>query len=394
MGCIYRLKNSPFWWLKYVGTDGHPQYESSRSTDHSVAKDILRDREGKLSQGVPVTAAIGKLRFKDAADDLTNDFTINGRKSLDELERRLRLHLLPFFGRLRMVEIDTAMIRRYVAKRQADTIIVQHERTVRRRSGVEQLPEIRKPVSNAEINRELQVLKRAFNLAVEAGRLLHCPHVPMLKEDNVRRGFLDSAQLGDVLGFLPAALQPVIRFTYITGWRLADEVLSLTWGRVDFAAGEVRLDRSKNGEGRVFPMNDDLRALLLAQRKVTDSLQRQRGSVIPFVFHRQGVPIKSLAKAWKTACKAAGHPGRIPHDLRRSSVRNMVRRGVPEGVAMRLVGHKTRSMLDRYNIIDSRDLHDAADLLSGVAGNLKVKPRVKQAAVVGIASRGTRRNTQ
>src|SRR4051794_16982866 len=133
MGCIYKLKNSPYWWLKYIGVDGKPQYESSRSTDHAVAKDILREREGKLAQGVPVTSSIGRLRFKDAAIDLLTDFRVNDRRSLDEVERRLRLHLMPYFGRLRMAEIDTPLVRAYVAKRQADSMVIQKARTVVRR---------------------------------------------------------------------------------------------------------------------------------------------------------------------------------------------------------------------------------------------------------------------
>ena len=200
MGCIYRLKNSPYWWIKYTGADGRPQYESSRTTDHAGAKDMLREREGKLAQGVPVTAAVGRLKFKDAAADLVTDFRVNGRKSLDEVERRLRLHLLPFFGRCRMAEIDTPMVRKYIAKRQADSIV-----TRKARQGT---PEARKAVSNAEVNRELQVLKRCFNLAVEEGRLLHTPHIPMLAEHNVRKGFLEPEQLQDVLAFLPPELRP------------------------------------------------------------------------------------------------------------------------------------------------------------------------------------------
>jgi integrase len=376
MGCIYRMKNSPYWWLKYQGVDGRPQYESSRTTDHSAAKDMLREREGRLAQGVPVTSAVGRLKFKDAARDLVNDFTVNRRKSLDEVERRLRLHLLPYFGRCRMVEIDTPMIRRYIAKRQTDRIVTQHARTItRRRAGrlvVEQVPELTKPVSPAEINRELQLLKRCFNLAVEEGRLLHTPHVPMLAEHNVRKGFLESDQLSDVLAFLPSELQPVVLFAYLTGWRVPSEVLPLEWARVDFAANEVRLDpgTTKNGDGRVFPMNADLRALLLAQRKLTDDLQRKRGAVIRFVFHRQGVPIRSLSKAWRSACTHAGVPGRLLHDLRRSAVRNMVRAGIAETVAMQLSGHKTRSVFDRYNITSKRDLHDAAVRLVGLVATV------------------------
>ena len=108
MGCIYRLKNSPFWWIKYTGANGRPDDKSSRRTDHATAKDMLNIREGKIAQGVPVTSAVGRLKFKDAADDLVNDFTINRRKSLDEVERRLRLHLRPSLARSHVRDRYTA----------------------------------------------------------------------------------------------------------------------------------------------------------------------------------------------------------------------------------------------------------------------------------------------
>lgn len=85
------------------------------------------------------------------------------------------------------------------------------------------------------------------------------------------------------------------------------------------------------------------------------------------VFHRGGRPIKSLTKAWQAACAAAGYPSLIPHDLRRSAVRNFVRQGIPERVAMQLTGHKTRSVFERYNIVSEGDLEAAAGRLNDAA---------------------------
>ena len=124
-------------------------------------------------------------------------------------------------------------------------------------------------------------------------------------------------------------------------------------------------------------MTDDLRALLRTRRDEHDRLKRS-DAICPLVFYRmvaegrggdkRPLPIRTFAKAWKSACLAAGCPGRIPHDLRRTAVRNMVRRGVPERVAMTLTGHKTRSVFERYNIVSEGDLRLAAEQLQGLTG--------------------------
>jgi len=146
----------------------------------------------------------------------------------------------------------------------------------------------------------------------------------------------------------------------------------------DLHAGEVRLDpgTTKNGEARVFPLTAALRRVMEAQRQVADEIAHTADPVVRYVFcYTHGAKVgrciteSGFNKAWRKACAAAGCQGRIPHDCRRTAVRNLVRAGVPERVAMQLTGHKTRAVFERYNIVSPGDLRDAVQRLDTVAAS-------------------------
>jgi integrase len=196
----------------------------------------------------------------------------------------------------------------------------------------------------------------------------------MLQESAPRAGFFEPAALKAVLAQLPADLRQPIRFAAETGWRFRSEVLKLEWRRVDLKSGEVRLDAgtTKSGAGRVIFMTAEMRTILEEQQRLQKKM-KAAGHIEPLVFVRwsgEGKPrsIRSYAGAWRAACRRAGQPGRLIHDLRRTAARRFVRSGLQPAVAQRLTGHATPSVFQRYNIISEADLRDAAKVLDKAAG--------------------------
>src|SRR5262245_1829370 len=227
MGMTYQ--RGAVWWVKYY-RNGRPIRESSGSSKESDAINLLKIREGDIAHGLPVNPKLNRIRFDEAAEDLKTEYAVNGRRSADELERRIRLHLLPYFSGRRLAMISTADVNAFILKRQKDVMIVGHEGDRQERK-----------YSNGEINRELTTLKRILNLARQNGKLMHVPYVPSLKERNVRTGFFEREQFGRILAHLPAAIRPAVQFGYITGWRIPSEVLRLQLRHVDFEARLVRM---------------------------------------------------------------------------------------------------------------------------------------------------------
>jgi site-specific recombinase XerD len=349
MGSIYRpkyrgadgtLKESAVIWLKYRDALGVLRRESSETEKEHEAKRRLKQREGAAVEGRVVPPRSNRVTVAELAEGLKANYRANGRRSIRRLELSLA-HLLPVFGPRRAMHLTGDDVTTYRNQR------------------------LEAKAAPATVNRELAALKRMFSLAVKAERLHRSPPIEMLKENNARRGFFEREQFEAVRRHLPEDLRSLVTVAYVTGWRITDALLPLEWRQVDFRANTLRLEpgTTKNDEGRIFAMTPELRAALEAQKAATEQLQRQ-GRIIRNVFHRRGKPIKSFKKSWATACLRAGCPGRIPHDFRRTSVRNLERAGVSRSAAMRMVGHKTESVYRRYAIVSDSDLHEASAKLA------------------------------
>lgn len=170
----------------------------------------------------------------------------------------------------------------------------------------------------------------------------------------LRQGFFEHDDFLALIDALPPELQGMLTFAYKSGWRVS-EITELTWTQVDLKEGMVRLEvgTTKNKEARIFYLDEELKEVFQAQ-----FANRRLGC--PYVFHRDGQRIKEFRKSWNRACREAKIGKRLFHDFRRTAVRNIVRAGVPERVAMMVSGHKTRSVFDRYNIVSPDDLKQAS----------------------------------
>jgi integrase len=357
-GSVYPMKGTKVFWIKYH-RNGEAIRESSGETCRKKAEKVLQKRLAEVAVGTFLGPKLEKVPVSELAEDLLRDYRINGRKSIDDVEARWKLHLKPFLGFLRAVQVTSSLVQRYIDKRQEEG------------------------AKNATINRELAALKRMFNLGRESTppKVREVPYIPMLKEDNVRTGFMDMKQhdsLARECAKVGLWLTAVFEVGYTYGWR-HEEVLRLKVSQLDFFAKTIRLEpgTTKNDDGREVAMTQPVFELLsrCAAGKGPDD----------WLFTRtDGKPVKDFRAAWDKVCLAAGVPGLLFHDLRRTAARNLRKAGVAETVIMKIGGWKTRTVFERYAIVNTSDMKEAMQTLEVEQKKANAKLAEAQAQELGL----------
>jgi integrase len=342
---LYR--RGSIWWVKYY-VNGRPVRESTHTEKETEAKKILDERRGRVATGQAILPRVDRIRYEEIAADLKRDYAATGRRNPREAGVRFA-HLAPFFAGRRANTITPAVITEYVVRRQGEG------------------------AANASINRELATLSRMLRVAYRNGKLHRLPIITRLEEAAPRAGFFEPEQYQAVRKHLAPDLQAVTLIAYTYGWRIDSEVLPLERRQLDLKAGTLRLDAgdTKNDDGRVVYLTPELDVVLREQLERVEALQKRTGRIVPWLFphlsgdKRLGNRREDIRTAWKVACKAAGVAGRIPHDFRRTAVRNLERAGVSRSVAMKITGHRTEAVYRRYAIVNDADLREAVTRLAG-----------------------------
>jgi integrase len=357
-GSIYLREDSSIWAYQ-IYANGRRERGSTGCRNKREAEAFVRRKLAEYSVGLSAPDS-DEVTVKELIEDILLRNKNDGNKSISDDESRWRNHLQPFFGHLRATQVSSELIDRYINKRKS------------------QVTRSEKPPENATINREMSLLKAAFNYGTEQTppKVRFVPHFNMLEENNVRRGFLQDEQylrLSRECAVEGVWLVGLFEIAYAYGWR-EDELLALLVGQLDLLAKIIDLGETKNGDQRMILMTEHVFQVL-----VRCASGKKPGD---FVFSRDdGSPVKDFRDAWWNACirsglgrfqcreceqivcegrkctmchskKKAKYFGLHFHDLRRTGIRNMSRKGIPEKVGMLISGHKTDSVYRRYNIID------------------------------------------
>jgi integrase len=335
-------KRGGAWWVR-VSVRGKRVEIKTTAETRTEALAALNQKLTERAAGT-LDPDAQHTRVADLFADLRRDYEIN-QKRAEDLDVRWK-HLAPVFANDLARSITTPRLRRYVEERLAEG------------------------AARATVQRELAALRRAFRLGEQAEKVVRVPHFPSIRVENARQGFFEEADFRRVVSHLPEPLRVLAVVGFWTGWRKGDLLRLERRRHVDLDARTLQLfpGETKNKDGRRVHLPPEALGVLRAWEARTAALEREKSVIIRHLFHRDGKPIRNYYAAWHSACAKAGVPGRMFHDFRRTAARNYIRSGVHEGTVMAILGHRTRSIFDRYNIISEDDLRAASEVVQASVG--------------------------
>ena len=329
---LYRRKDSGYWWVHLLLPDGRRVCQSTRCVERAEAEAFVVRLKGDSPRG-PEHEAPGRFVWPQAVVRYLE--VCAEKKSLCDDRDHLR-KLEPYLRSQRLNAIDMTALQPFIRDR-------------REKDGV----------TNATINRALEIVRRILNLASQDWRWIRAvPKIRMLKEPRRRVRFLRRDEANRLLDAMPAHMKPIVRFALSTGCR-AGEIFGLEWSRVDLARKVAWLDHgaTKSGEGRGIPLNSDAIA----------ALRSTLGQHPRWCFTFGGKRIQKSSTAWDRARQRAGIEDFRFHDLRHTWASWHVQSGTSLPELMELGGWKSYEMVLRY-------AHLAPEKLSTVASRIEWQP--------------------
>lgn len=331
------------WAIRYYDESG---VQRERVTDAGSKRDALAHLR-KALDGVEKARGRSPVRTVAELYAFHRRERLALRKATDDVDKRWK-RLVSHFGVADVTGVTSMMIAEYAERRAADG------------------------VRKSTVNRELATLRHLLRVGAQATpQIVPWDAIPRIKladeSDLIRTVFIDDEVWAQIRAHLAPHLRPLFTLAYWIGWR-SGELRDLQRSQLDLQRGTLRLKpgRTKNKEGRLVYLPAEALAVLREQERATRKLERKQQRVIPWIFHYRGERFTSYYKGWYGACERAGfEKGQFrPHDFRRTAARAYTRAGVGEQVVMKITGHKTRAMFDRYNITAERDLAEAASRVS------------------------------
>ena len=325
----------PKLWIHYPGRDGKTEREPAHTTSAVTARKLRAKRMEEHGRGEPGRAA-EKVRVGELLAALRVDYEVNARASLPTLDSHLAV-LRPAFGHLRALDVTTDRVQR------------------RQREWQEA------GTSNATINRRGNILRRAFNLGRQAGRLHVVPYIPRLEEHSPRGRYIARADADAIRTRLPDYLHDFFTVAYENGTRKGQLSRSLR-RYVHLGRGVIEWPPSecKHAEAHVVPLEGEVLAIV-------ERLMARPPLHCPYLFHGPRCApgakpsdaygcLGDFKKAWRAACKAAGFPvgrkagGYVFHHTRNTAATNLRAGGMDEADAMKITGHQTAHVFRHYDI--------------------------------------------